>query len=62
MVTNPNYWEPVRGQVPKVYFPVYTSNTGALSALFAGQIDWTGNYIPGLQQNFVHTNPADNHF
>ncbi len=34
-------------KIPDVYFPVYTSNTGALTALYAGQIDWTGNFIPG---------------
>jgi peptide/nickel transport system substrate-binding protein len=59
---NPYYWQPADVQVPAVYFPVYTSNTGALSALFAGQIDWTGNYIPGLQKNFVDTNPANHHY
>jgi peptide/nickel transport system substrate-binding protein len=53
---NPNYW----GGAPKiqsVYFPVYTSNTGALTALFGGQIDWTGNFIPGLQKDFVAKAP-----
>jgi peptide/nickel transport system substrate-binding protein len=59
---NPNYWQAADVQVPNVYFPVYTSNTGALSALFAGQIDWTGNFIPGLQKNFVDTNPAYHHY
>jgi peptide/nickel transport system substrate-binding protein len=62
LVKNPYYWQPAQVQVPKVYFPVYTSNTGALSALFSGQIDWTGNYIPGLQKDFVDTNPATHHF
>jgi peptide/nickel transport system substrate-binding protein len=62
LVKNPNYWQPSKVQVPKVYFPVYTSNTGALSALFSGQIDWTGNYIPSLQRDFVDTNPADHHY
>jgi peptide/nickel transport system substrate-binding protein len=62
MVRNPNYWQASKVQVPKVYFPVYSSNTGALSALFAGQIDWTGNYIPSLERDFVDTNPADHHF
>jgi peptide/nickel transport system substrate-binding protein len=62
LVKNPNYWNEPAVNVPKVYFPVYTSNTGALSALFSGQIDWTGNYIPGLQKDFVDTNPADHHF
>jgi peptide/nickel transport system substrate-binding protein len=62
MVKNPNYWQENLVQVPKVYFPVYTSNTGALSALFSGAIDWTGNYIPDLQKDFVDTNPATHHF
>jgi peptide/nickel transport system substrate-binding protein len=55
---NPQYWQAADVQVPAVDFPVYTSNTGALAALFAGQIDWTGNFIPGLQQNFVAKDPA----
>jgi peptide/nickel transport system substrate-binding protein len=57
---NPYYWQPV--SVPKVYFPVYTSNTGALSALFSGQIDWTGNFIPGLQKSFVDPSPSTHHY
>jgi peptide/nickel transport system substrate-binding protein len=57
---NPYYWQPVN--VKKVYFPVYTSNTGALQALFAGQIDWTGNFIPGLQKSFVNPSPATHHY
>jgi peptide/nickel transport system substrate-binding protein len=61
LAANPNYWKQ-KVAVSKVYFPVYTSNTGALTALFSGQIDWTGNYIPGLQKNFVNTNPAYHHF
>ena len=60
LTKNPDYWKPV--PVSKVYFPVYTSNTGALTALFSGQITWTGNYIPGLQKNFVDTAPAYHHF
>jgi peptide/nickel transport system substrate-binding protein len=57
---NPDYWQPV--PVPKVYFPVYSSNTGALSALFSGQIDWTGNFIPGLQKSFVDPSPSTHHY
>ena len=60
MIKNQYYYNPV--PVSKVYFPVYTSNTGALSALFSGQIDWTGNYIPALQQDFVAKDPAHHHF
>jgi peptide/nickel transport system substrate-binding protein len=59
---NPGYWQASMVAVPKVFFPVYTSNTGALTALFSGQIDWTGNFIPGLQKNFVDKAPAFHHF
>jgi len=62
LVKNTSYWQAAQVQVPKVFFPVYTSNTGALSALFAGQIDWTGNFIPGLQKSFVQPNPSDHHY
>jgi ABC-type dipeptide/oligopeptide/nickel transport system permease component/ABC-type oligopeptide transport system substrate-binding subunit len=62
LTKNPSYWQASKVQVPNVYFPVYTSNTGALSALFSGDIDWTGNFIPGLQKDFVDTSPGDHHF
>jgi peptide/nickel transport system substrate-binding protein len=60
MTKNPDYWSSV--PVAKVYFPDYTSNTGALSALFSGEITWTGNYIPDLQQDFVNKDPSTNHY
>src|SRR5215472_13411352 len=59
---NPGYWQASKVTVPKVFFPVYTSNTGASNALFSGQIDWTGNFIPGLQKNFVDKAPQFHHF
>jgi len=57
---NPSYWQNV--PVKKVYFPAYPSNTGAQNALFGGQIDWTGNFITGLQQGFVNTDPTHHGF
>jgi peptide/nickel transport system substrate-binding protein len=51
MVANKYYWQKV--PVAKVYFPDYTTNTAAQTALFGGQIDWTGNYIPNLQSQFL---------
>jgi peptide/nickel transport system substrate-binding protein len=62
LVKNPGYWQASQLKVPKVFFPVYTSNTSALSALFAGQIDWTGNFIPGLEKSFVKPNPQFHHY
>ncbi len=62
MTKNPSYWQASMVNVPKVEFPVYTTNTGALTALYSGAIDWTGNYIPGLQSHFVATDPAHHHY
>ncbi len=62
LTKNPSYWQASMIGVPNVYFPVYTSNTGALSALYSGKIDWTGNFIPGLQKQFVATAPQYHHF
>jgi peptide/nickel transport system substrate-binding protein len=62
LVKNPYYWQSSLVKVSKVYFPVYTNNQGALNALYSGQITWTGNYIPGLQQKFVDTSPAYHHY
>jgi peptide/nickel transport system substrate-binding protein len=62
MSQQPHYWQASMVHVPSVYFPVYTSNTAATTALFSGQIDWTGNFIPGLQKDFVDTAPAYHHF
>jgi peptide/nickel transport system substrate-binding protein len=62
LTKNPGYWQASQVKVQNVYFPVYTSNTGALNALFSGQIDWTGNFIPGLQKQFVAKAPAYHHF
>jgi peptide/nickel transport system substrate-binding protein len=59
MVANPDYWAPV--PVSKVYFPVYTTNSSAQNALFGGQIDWTGNYVPNLQKDFIQKDPSTNY-
>ncbi len=62
LTKNSSYWQASMIGVPNVYFPVYTSNTGALTALYSGKIDWTGNFIPGLQKQFVAPSPAYHHF
>jgi peptide/nickel transport system substrate-binding protein len=59
---NPYYWQPSKVKVSAVYFPVYSGNTAAATALFTGQITWTGNYIQGLQKDFVDKAPAYHHY
>ena len=56
MTANPTTGRPV--PVKSVYFPVYTSNTAAQTALFSQKIDWTGNYIPGLKDFLDKSRPT----
>jgi peptide/nickel transport system substrate-binding protein len=52
LAANPSYWGG-KPAVSKVEFPTYASSNAALSALQTDQLDWGGNFIPGVQQVFV---------
>lgn len=54
---NPSYWGG-KPAVSTVQFPVYASANAALSALQTDQLQWAGNFIPGVEKVFVagHSN------
>jgi len=52
LAASPHYWGG-KPAVSKVQFPTYASANAALSALQTDQLDWGGNFIPGVQQVFV---------
>ncbi|HET7338650.1 MAG TPA: ABC transporter substrate-binding protein [Candidatus Dormibacteraeota bacterium] len=57
---NPNYW----GGTPpesEIDTPSIATNAAASDALISGQLDWAGNDIPNVYQNFVNLNPLTNH-
>ena len=57
---NPNYW----GGTPpesEIDTPAISTNAAASDALVSGQLDWAGNDIPNVYQNFVNLNPQNNH-
>ena len=58
---NTGYWGG-SPKVAKVSFPAYASNTVALTALQQGEIDYAGNDIDNIQQNFVGKDAAHNHY
>ena len=58
---NQSYWGGVPA-VSKVSFPAYSSNDVALTALTQGEIDYGGNNVNNIQQNFVAKDPAHNHY
>jgi peptide/nickel transport system substrate-binding protein len=53
---NPQYWQPGKPYVAELRFPAYTSNATADLMLSAGAVDWTGLFIPKIQQTFVERN------
>src|ERR1700674_2026588 len=57
---NPNYW----GGTPpesEIDTPSIATNAAASDALVSGQLDWAGNDIPNVYNNFVNLYPLTNH-
>src|SRR5215467_8078948 len=48
-----NYWDKRSVHVPSIVFPNFLSNTTANPALVNGQIDYAGNNVSNVQQNFL---------
>lgn len=54
---NPNYWQPGEPKVSAIDVPVYSSDTTLQEALQSDQVDWAGNFIPGVQKLYVSKSP-----
>ena len=57
---NPNYWQKSKVHVPEIDFPSYDTNANLVPPIANGQIDWAGNYVAGIQPNYLSKSP-DNH-
>jgi peptide/nickel transport system substrate-binding protein len=57
---NPHYWGGTPPE-PGIIVPAEATNNAASQALAAGQLDWAGNDIANVYQNFVNLNPVTNH-
>src|SRR5437879_6369831 len=57
---NPHYWG---GPPPEseIDTPAIATNAAASDALVSGQLDWAGNDIPNVYENYVNLNPQTNH-
>ena len=60
MTANPDYYARSTLRVPEVDFPSYTSNANLVPPVASGQIDWAGNSITGIQQNYL-AKSTENH-
>jgi peptide/nickel transport system substrate-binding protein len=57
MNANPNYYQQGYPRIKTVKFLSYSGNTASNTAVEDGQLDWAGNYIPNIQQNYLSKNP-----
>jgi peptide/nickel transport system substrate-binding protein len=57
---NPNYWDTGKPKIKGMRFLQFNSNDSGTAALAAGQIDWSGTFIPDIQKQYVDKDPAHN--
>jgi peptide/nickel transport system substrate-binding protein len=60
MKQNPYYWNKKQLKVPELSFPSYNSNTNLTQPIATGQIDWAGNYLANIKNDFLAKSP-ENH-
>jgi peptide/nickel transport system substrate-binding protein len=61
LTRNPNYFQGTP-HVARLEFPAYDSNTDANLALEQGQLDWAGNFVQNIKNDWVGKDPATNHY
>jgi len=54
---NPYYWQEGTPQVGRLRMPLYRNNEEVIESLLAGGIDWSGNFIPDVEQLYVAKDP-----
>jgi peptide/nickel transport system substrate-binding protein len=56
LAKNPYYWQPL--SFDGIHVPSFSDNNAALIANAAGQLDQTGNFIPGCDKAYAAKDPA----
>ncbi|SRR5579875_84002 len=57
LTPNRHYWDKASVRVPSIVFPDYISNDTANPALEDGLIDYAGNDVSNVQENFLNKSP-----
>jgi peptide/nickel transport system substrate-binding protein len=50
---NPNYWQKGMPKVPCLEYVQASSNDAALALIQSGQVDWTHNFVPNVEQAYM---------
>lgn len=59
---NTNYWEAGKPKVAGFRYQTFNGNESGTAALAAGQLDWTGMFIPDIEKQFVSKDPKNNKY
>lgn len=62
LARNPRYWQDGKPYISELRYPAYTSNTTANLMLSEGAVDWTGLFMPRIDQTYVRLDPAHHHY
>jgi ABC-type transport system substrate-binding protein len=57
---NPHYWQKSKLHVPAISFPAYNTNANLVPPVASGQIDFAGNFITNIQDNYL-SKSTENH-
>ncbi len=58
---NPSYWLTGAPKIPCLEYLETASNDAALLAIQSGQVDWTHNFVPNVEQAYESKDPAHYH-
>ena len=58
---NPHYWMPGAPKVPCLEYVLATSNDAGLLQIQSGQVDWTHNFVPNVEQAYIAKDPKHFH-
>lgn len=58
---NPHYWQPGMPKIPCLEYVQAASNDSALALIQSGQVDWTHNFVPNVEQAYISKDPKHFH-
>lgn len=59
---NPNYWQPGLPKIEGLKFPAFTSNDSANLATTNGENDWSGDFLPDIENTYVARDQEHFHY
>jgi peptide/nickel transport system substrate-binding protein len=59
---NPLYWEAGKPKIAGMRFWSFNGGDAATTALAAGQLDWSGLFMPDIEKQYVAKDPAHNKY